>query len=309
MNNSPTVSICCTTYNHENYIENTIEGFLAQKTTFRFEIIIHDDASTDSTSEIILNYAERYPKLIFPIIQVENQWSRGVRPSPTFVWPNAKGKYIALCEGDDYWNDPNKLQKQIDFLLSNEDCSMTFCGCEINNLKDNNKKEIRYPNLSKIDINEYFRKSYFMATCSLVFKKEILKNYECWMNDLFAGDFVLKSLALLNGKIGYVDRVMCVYNKGLPDSWTRRKFNNKILLKEFKDNLKVINHLDLSVGIQTEIRKNKIKELKQRFYFLKSLEIAGFKGLLFLASNYNKISKIYLGAYVKNYILKKIRFR
>lgn len=113
---NPIVSICCITYNHEKYIRGTIEGFLIQKTEFPFEIVIHDDASTDNTAKILKNYAEQYPKLIFPIWQEENQYSRGVKIYPSCVWPKARGKYIALCEGDDHWIDSRKLQNQMNFI-------------------------------------------------------------------------------------------------------------------------------------------------------------------------------------------------
>ena len=105
----PLVSICSITYNHAPYIRQCLDGFLMQKTNFKYEIIIHDDASTDGTAEIIKEYAERYPDLITPVFQTENQYSKGLRGFfAKFVFPHAKGKYIALCEGDDYWIDPYK---------------------------------------------------------------------------------------------------------------------------------------------------------------------------------------------------------
>ena len=88
-----------------------------QKTTFPIEIIIHDDASTDGTAKIVKEYADKYPDLIVPILQTENQYSQGIKPSQNFVFPRARGKYIAFCEGDDYWTDPYKLQKQVDFWM------------------------------------------------------------------------------------------------------------------------------------------------------------------------------------------------
>ena len=114
----PVVSICCIAYNHEPYIEDALEGFLIQETDFPFEILIHDDASTDKTADIIHEYEARYPKLIKPIYQTKNQYSQGKKPS-YFNFERAQGEYIAMCEGDDYWIDPLKLQKQVDFLKKN----------------------------------------------------------------------------------------------------------------------------------------------------------------------------------------------
>ena len=118
-NKKPLVSISCITYNHEKYIRDTIESFLMQMTTFPFEILIHDDASTDGTANIIKEYQKKYPDIIYPIYQKENQYSKKIRITATYQLPRARGKYIAICEGDDYWIDPNKLQKQVDFLERN----------------------------------------------------------------------------------------------------------------------------------------------------------------------------------------------
>ena len=121
------VSICCITFNQKDYIRDALDGFLKQKTDFSYEILIHDDASSDGTGEIIREYALRFPDRIFPILQTENQYSRGLTNiSGTFNFPRARGRYIAMCEGDDYWTDENKLQQQVDFMEAHPDCSICF---------------------------------------------------------------------------------------------------------------------------------------------------------------------------------------
>ena len=110
------ISIICLTYNHVPYIKQCLDGFLMQESTFPIEIIIHDDASTDGTQDILLEYQKKYPHLFHLILQAENQYSKGVNIFLDYLIPQIKGKYIALCEGDDYWTDPYKLQKQISFL-------------------------------------------------------------------------------------------------------------------------------------------------------------------------------------------------
>ena len=136
----PLVSICCITYNHEKFISDAIEGFLMQETNFRYEIIIHEDASIDNTAKIIEQYAAGNPDLIFPVLQTENKYSQGIKPLANFVLPRARGSYIALCEGDDYWGDPLKLQKQVDFLEKNTDFSLCVSGFMSNNIHTNRKR-------------------------------------------------------------------------------------------------------------------------------------------------------------------------
>ena len=121
---TPLVSICCNTFNHERYIRDALEGFVSQKTDFDIEILVYDDASTDATADIIREYEAKYPHLLKPIYQTVNQYSQGLAPGHQNR-ARATGKYIAMCEGDDYWIDPLKLQKQVDYMEAHPDC--TFC--------------------------------------------------------------------------------------------------------------------------------------------------------------------------------------
>lgn len=121
----PLLSIVCLTYNHASFIRKTLESFLQQETDFPFEVIVHDDASTDTTAAIVADYAARYPSIIKPIYQTQNQFSLGV-PFSTRLFARAAGKYIAYCEGDDYWTDPSKLQQQVDFLEQHRDYVITY---------------------------------------------------------------------------------------------------------------------------------------------------------------------------------------
>ena len=135
---SPLVSIICNTYNHVNYIRQCLDGFLMQETNFPIEILVHDDASTDGTADIVREYEDKYPDLIKPIYQTENQYSKGVKVSLKYQYARAKGKYIALCEGDDYWTDPLKLQKQVEFLENNTE--YIICSHKYQYYYENNRR-------------------------------------------------------------------------------------------------------------------------------------------------------------------------
>lgn len=128
----PLVSICCVTYNHASFIRKCLDGFLMQETTFPVEILIHDDASTDGTDGVVREYARKYPDKIYPLYEKENKFSNGYAGKmDLFNYNRARGKYIAYCEGDDYWTDPLKLQKQVDFMESHSNCSVTFHDFDI----------------------------------------------------------------------------------------------------------------------------------------------------------------------------------
>ena len=134
MTGDPLVSIRCTVYNHEPYLRQCLDGFVMQKTTFPFEAIVHDDASTDGSAAIIREYAEKYPDIIKPIYETENQYSQGrsiARIMNDAMHPNSK--YVALCEGDDYWTDPYKLQMQVDVMEADESIGLVHTLAKVYN--------------------------------------------------------------------------------------------------------------------------------------------------------------------------------
>lgn len=210
----PLVSICCITYNHENYIRDAIEGFLMQKTTFPLEIIIHDDASTDGTAEIIRYYAVQNPDTIKPILQTTNQFSTGTKPLAQIVFPLAKGKYIAICEGDDYWTDPQKLQKQVDFMEENPDYSMCFHNAIVV-YENKPKKSHLFTKLDKkkeYNIEDVIESPWFIPTNSIVFRKKYYERQN-WMNYVFGGDYALQLILATKGTFYGFNESMSVYRR------------------------------------------------------------------------------------------------
>ena len=125
------VSIIMLAYNHDNWIANAIESIINQETNFKYRLYINDDASTDNTRSIIQKYENSFPDKIVGIYQNENQWSKGNRIISDILVPATNGKYIAICEGDDFWIDPHKLQRQFDYMEENKECSMFFSNAKV----------------------------------------------------------------------------------------------------------------------------------------------------------------------------------
>lgn len=218
------VSIICNTYNHEKYIRNALESFVAQKTNFDFEILVHDDASTDRTVEIVREYAEKYPALIKPIYQKENQHSQGIPVSTIYQYPRIKGKYVAFCEGDDYWTKEDKLQKQFDILEKDFSCIMvshntkriSVDGNEIDFMIEDMLDGYVLPRdiIHKTKKNPHFS--------SLMCRSELLKEERPEFFKLTTGDNALRCWALTKGKIYFINEVMSAYRVNTPNGWTNR---------------------------------------------------------------------------------------
>jgi glycosyltransferase involved in cell wall biosynthesis len=194
-------------------VRDAIHGFLIQKTTFPFEIIIHDDASTDNTADILNEYKNLYPDLIKTIIQRENQYSRGRHIFARFLFPIAKGRYLALCEGDDYWVCADKLQSQVDALERRHDASMSFhdVGCEV----QDNIAEYIYPKPpgNILGFSDILQKHY-IPTCSLLIRRASLPDpLPPWYFKCMMGDVPLELILADKGCTVYVGRKMGIYRK------------------------------------------------------------------------------------------------
>lgn len=215
------VSVSCITYNHEKYIRECLEGFIMQKTNFTFEILIHDDASTDKTADIIREYEVKYPEIIKPIYQSENQHSKGITISSTYNWPRAKGKYIAMCEGDDYWTDPLKLQKQVDFLENNKEYGMVHTNFDTYYQNTNYFLKNTH-SVYNIDLKDNCTLDYWnlfgkaMATIktpTVCFRHDLIKKWQSVTpeNKWLIGDFPIYFYISLHSKIGYINESTSVY--------------------------------------------------------------------------------------------------
>lgn len=223
------VSIVCNTYNHEDYIRSALEGFVMQKTTFPFEVLINDDASTDNTANIIREYEKKYPELIKPIYQIENQYSKGVNITKTFHLPRLKGKYVALCEGDDYWTDQEKLQKQYDAMEAHPE--LDICAHAVSKVQASNGRLICY--IAPSDKETVFSTEEviaggggFVATNSLFYRRELLENQPKF-RQYCSLDYSLQIHGALRGGMLFLPDNMAVYRFLVAGSWTKRLANRE----------------------------------------------------------------------------------
>jgi len=263
MSEQPKVSICCVTYNHEPYIRDCLEGFLMQKTNFAFEILIHDDASTDKTADIIREYEKKYPDLIKPIYQIENQYSKGKKPWTNFLFPKVQGKYIAICEGDDFWVSPDKLQIQFDFMEANPDYSMCFhqAYAYLHGVDSECCKNI----FSCIENRDYSAEEivceWKVATGTVFLRKEYFIPFiphDC--KDFLYGDIMFFLSAATHGKLRGMNCTMSVY----------RRLQTGIVLSQRYDNRLILAHLKHYLAIERNfyIRQEVIDELILRIVIL-----------------------------------------
>lgn len=212
----PLVSISCITYNQEKYIAEALDGFLMQETNFSFEVLIHDDASTDNTPNIIKEYEKKYPDIIKPIYQIENQFSQGKNISFTFNLPRAKGKYVAFCEGDDYWTDATKLQRQVDFMEKNLDYALVFHPVHVF-FQNHEKEDSIFPEMKSGFTVKRLLESNFIQTNSVMYRR--LDDYSGLSNDVMPGDWYLHLYHAQFGKIGFINRVMSAYRRHESGIW------------------------------------------------------------------------------------------
>lgn len=207
--NDVKLSVCMITYNHESFISKAIEGVLMQKTDFPIDLIIGEDCSTDKTQGICIEYKEKYPRIIKLRLPDKNM---GVMPNFIENLKTCTGKYIAICEGDDYWTDPYKLQKQVDFLEANKEFSLCFHNSLILDENNNTTTEALQRNGLRKNIfyTEDLITQWFIPTSGIVFVKDCLK-LPAWFSNVQSGDIALILLLSLKGPARYLDEVMSVY--------------------------------------------------------------------------------------------------
>ena len=239
MENKYMVSVYCLAFQHEAYIRDALEGFVSQKTDFPYEVFVHDDASTDGTAAIIREYAEKYPHIIKPILQQENQYSKGIKIMRTHILPKMTGKYIAICEGDDYWCDPQKLQMQVDFLENHPDYS-ACCHNTLRRDMSDGSERLLFGNEAYTVTPEkaISRGSAAYQTSSLMYRRELALDQPAFVTSIKGiGDFPLAIYLSLKGKIHYIPEVMSVYRANVNGSWTKRVEADPVKLAKVNESI------------------------------------------------------------------------
>lgn len=213
---TPLVSVAMITYNHEKFIAEAIEGVLMQKTDFPIELIIGEDNSTDRTREICLEYQAKHPEIIKVFRRRENL---GMQRNFMETVQSCEGKYVALCEGDDYWTDPSKLRRQIDFLENNPE--FAICHHRLKMINDESGQEALYPVSKKETTFEDLAMRQHIGTASCVFRNRLFEFPDLFLN-VYATDYTLHLLNSYHGKIKLIDETMGVYRVQSRGEWSGR---------------------------------------------------------------------------------------
>lgn len=263
----PKVSISVTTYNQEKYIEQTLDSLLMQETNFEYEILINDDASGDRSPDIIRRYAKHFPDIIKPVFQKNNQYSQGKEVHYTFNYTRARGKYIAYCDGDDYWTDPLKLQKQFDYMEGHP--SISAC---VHAGKSVNEEGTRILGSQRVDHADCYLDTERVIASQGMFASNSLfmRNYFTdesplprWFHEAKITDYPLYLILSTKGDLYYMDDVMCAFRVASAGSWTQLVLNDPekkkkhlyemiAMLKAFDEETGFV----FSTGIEKQIQSN-----------------------------------------------------
>jgi glycosyltransferase involved in cell wall biosynthesis len=252
---SPLVSVAVVTYNHGNYIRQCLEGVIMQQTNFLFEIIVGEDCSTDDTRMVVQEFENKYPDIIKPIYHAKNVG--GARNAYEFCYPKLSGKYIAVCEGDDFWTDPLKLQKQIDFLEQNEGYSLCFHRVNtVNQINEVIDTQLPLAQTRLYESKEIFHIS--IPTLSAVFRN-CIESFPEEMMRVQSGDTFLFGMLSTYGNAADLGFVGASYRKHMGGV-----YNGKSTVEQFRQTIYTRKLMKSSAYFNTDQKKEIAKELRKR---------------------------------------------
>ena len=247
MDNDVAVSVICNAFNHGKYIRDALNGFVMQKTDFKFEVLVHDDASKDDTADIIREFEAEYPDIIKPIYQTENQYSKNVWITDVYQLRRSKGKYIAICEGDDYWTDPDKLQKQYDALEAHPEIDICVHASTLVNASDGSVSGTveHGSEVAIIPVEKVIEGGGdFVSTNSIFVRREILTDRRKFV-DVCPLDYTYQISGSIRGGMLYLPDNMSAYRVSVPGSWSvsnnKNRRGNLAFVKELMAGLKQLD--------------------------------------------------------------------
>lgn len=267
------VSAYCLVYNHENYLRSALDGFVNQITNFDYEVIVHDDASTDASAQIIREYAQKYPHIIKPIYQSVNQFSQGKDFFKADILPRMSGEYFAACEGDDYWTDPTKLQRQVDFLDSHPEYTACVHNTLLLDMRTGFQVEM-YTHSEDEDIS--FLETAQNGSCSfhtsaIMYRRKFgFEEPEFFAKVEGNEDYPLAMYLTLCGKVRFLNRCMSVYRFGTVGSWTMKNTHNiRANAKSYENNANLLEAVDeySEYRYHDELQKMIVNHRYQALYF------------------------------------------
>lgn len=297
----PIASVRCITYNHEKYIAQALDSFLMQETNFPFEIVVHDDASTDKTADIIREYEAKYPIIIKPIYETENLYSKKDGSLRKIMDNACKGKYIAYCEGDDYWCDPHKLQMQHDAMEAHPECSL--CTHIVQEVTENGDPIKLRPDsgvfskkiISQNEFGEilFTRNQHPLQTSSFFVKRKDLINNNLFFAGPGCGDEKILRMSLKEGNVFFIESVMSCYRRMSAGSWSSRNSGDASRHLKILSNTLQLNH---SFDIYTHNQFNQFIEIGNTIIQLNIFIInRDYKSLF--SPQYKDFSRKYIAPY------------
>lgn len=252
------VSITCVAFNHEYCIAEALDSFLMQETTFPFEILINDDCSTDKTAQILKAYETKYPNIVKPVYQLDNQFSQGVN-TMVILFPYVKGKYVAFCDGDDYWTDKNKLALQVAEMEKHPELDMSFHS----SYKVSNGKELGV-HCKQADGDKIFTAEevilgggVFCPTASIIFTNRLISALPNWFKTAIPGDFSTQIMGAVKGGALYIDKCMAAYRVGVSSSWSC----SELLEEAHKRKQNLYSFIEKLVFIKRDLKNKFQKEI------------------------------------------------
>jgi glycosyltransferase involved in cell wall biosynthesis len=278
------LSCCLITYNHKNYIRKAIDSILMQKVDFEREIIIADDCSKDGTTQIIEEYVAKYPTLIKHIKREKNV---GAAQNYVELLMAATGKYVAYLDGDDYWTSENKVQEQVNFLESNEDCVISAHDSEIEDINGNLQPSFKSRTFKHLPLNNKFKLEDFLLndffnSASIVYRRNALPPFPKWYMACKAGDFFLVLILTMQGDIHYINKCYSVYRfnpNSISTHYTRFE-----ILESFEEGLRQFNKYSNSKYAKQIEKRNFGMRFSLMYYYPNY-----FKKISFSITNFHKI--------------------